>query len=84
MKGIRIHERGGPEQFEDAPKPVPGRGDVVVRVVAATQPAQSFRRQVVRPVLALGTGESLNSRRRCSYERASRSLAKHGVVALPR
>jgi hypothetical protein len=28
MKAIRIHERGGPEQliYEDAPKPVPGRG----------------------------------------------------------
>ena len=37
MKAIRIHERGGPEQliYEDAPKPVPGRGDAVVRVVAA-------------------------------------------------
>jgi NADPH:quinone reductase-like Zn-dependent oxidoreductase len=37
MKAIRIHERGGPEQliYEDAPKPVPGRGDAVVRVLAA-------------------------------------------------
>jgi NADPH:quinone reductase-like Zn-dependent oxidoreductase len=37
MKAIRIHERGGPEKliYEDVPKPVPGRGDAVVRVLAA-------------------------------------------------
>ena len=37
MKAIRIHERVGPEQliYEDAPKPVPRRGDAVVRVVTA-------------------------------------------------
>jgi NADPH:quinone reductase-like Zn-dependent oxidoreductase len=43
MKAIRIHERGGPEQliYEDAPKPVPGRGDAVVRVLAVgTIPTQ--------------------------------------------
>lgn len=43
MKAIRIHERGGPEQliYDDAPKPVPGRGDAVVRVLAVgTIPTQ--------------------------------------------
>ena len=37
LKGIRIHERGGPEQliYEDAPKSVPRCGDALVRVLAA-------------------------------------------------
>jgi NADPH:quinone reductase-like Zn-dependent oxidoreductase len=37
MKAIRIHERDGPKQliYEDAPKPVPRRGDALVEVVAA-------------------------------------------------
>jgi len=37
MKAIRIHAYGGPElmQFEDAPVPVCGAGDLLVRVVAA-------------------------------------------------
>src|SRR4051794_19428164 len=37
MKAIRLHARGGPESlvFEDAPKPSPGEGEVLVRVYAA-------------------------------------------------
>jgi len=37
MKAIRIHDYGGPElmQFEDAPVPACGAGDLLVRVVAA-------------------------------------------------
>ncbi len=37
MKAIRIHAYGGPElmQFEDAPVPACGAGDMLVRVVAA-------------------------------------------------
>jgi NADPH:quinone reductase-like Zn-dependent oxidoreductase len=37
MKAIRIHGRGGPEQlvYEDAPKPIPQRGEALVRVMAA-------------------------------------------------
>lgn len=36
MKAIRLHARGGPEQlmYEDAPKPVPGPGEALVRVYA--------------------------------------------------
>ncbi|MGB6943503.1 MAG: NADP-dependent oxidoreductase [Bryobacteraceae bacterium] len=36
MKAIRLHARGGPEQlvYEDAPRPVPGPGDALVRVYA--------------------------------------------------
>jgi NADPH:quinone reductase-like Zn-dependent oxidoreductase len=35
MKAIRIHERGGLKQliYEDAPKPVPRRGDALVEVL---------------------------------------------------
>jgi NADPH:quinone reductase-like Zn-dependent oxidoreductase len=37
MKAVRLHARGGPESlvFEDAPKPSPGAGEVLVRVFAA-------------------------------------------------
>jgi NADPH:quinone reductase-like Zn-dependent oxidoreductase len=37
MKAVRIHEYGGPEvlRYEDAPRPEPGEGDVLVRVHAA-------------------------------------------------
>ena len=38
MKAVRIHEDGGPEvlAYEDAPEPVPGPGDVLVRLRAAS------------------------------------------------
>ena len=38
MKAARLHARGGPEQivFEDAPVPVPGPGQVLIRVQAAS------------------------------------------------
>jgi NADPH:quinone reductase-like Zn-dependent oxidoreductase len=37
MKAVRFHEYGGPEvlRYEDAPRPVAGREEVLVRVVAA-------------------------------------------------
>lgn len=37
MKAISLHARGGPESFvyEDAPRPRPGKGEVLVRVHAA-------------------------------------------------
>lgn len=37
MKAVRIHSYGGPEvlAFEDAPRPIPGSGEVLVRVLAA-------------------------------------------------
>ncbi len=37
MKAVRVHEYGGPEvlRYEDAPRPVPGAGEVLVRVHAA-------------------------------------------------
>jgi NADPH:quinone reductase-like Zn-dependent oxidoreductase len=38
MRALRIHERGGPEglSYEEAPRPEPGTGDVLVRVGAAS------------------------------------------------
>ena len=38
MKAIVVHQYGGPEvlKFEDYPDPVPGRGEVLVRVAAAS------------------------------------------------
>jgi NADPH:quinone reductase-like Zn-dependent oxidoreductase len=37
MKAIRIHGYGGPEvlRYEDAPRPIPGSGEVLIRVHAA-------------------------------------------------
>lgn len=37
MKAVRVHEYGGPEvlRYEDAPRPLPGAGEVLVRVHAA-------------------------------------------------
>lgn len=36
MKAARLHKRGGPEQIvvEDAPLPIPGRGEIRIRVIA--------------------------------------------------
>jgi NADPH:quinone reductase-like Zn-dependent oxidoreductase len=38
MKAIRIHNYGGPEvlKYEDAPRPEPGEGEVLIRVYAAS------------------------------------------------
>lgn len=38
MKAVRIHEDGGPEvlRYEDAPEPVPGDGEVLIRLRAAS------------------------------------------------
>src|SRR5579862_3331475 len=47
MKAIVVHEYGGPEvlKFEDYPDPVPGPGEVLVRVVAASvNPIDNKRR----------------------------------------
>ncbi len=48
MKAVRLHKRGGPEQlvYEDAPQPVPGPGDALVRVHACA---------ITRDELAWGT-----------------------------
>lgn len=37
MKAVRIHSYGGPEvlQYEDAPNPKPGKGEILIRVYAA-------------------------------------------------
>ena len=38
MKAVRIHEDGGPEvlRYEDAPDPVPGEGEVLIELRAAS------------------------------------------------
>src|SRR6267142_236547 len=38
MKAVRVHNYGGPEvlQFEDAPRPTPGSGELLIRVYAAS------------------------------------------------
>ena len=38
MKAVRIHNYGGPEvlRFEDAPRPTPGSGELLIRVHAAS------------------------------------------------
>ena len=38
MKAIRIHNYGGPEvlRYEDAPRPTPGPGELLIKVHAAS------------------------------------------------
>src|SRR5437762_14290652 len=38
MKAVRVHNYGGPEvlRFEDAPRPAPGPGELLIRVHAAS------------------------------------------------
>ena len=47
MKAIVVHEYGGPEvlRFEEYPDPVPGRGDVLVRVAAASVNPIDYKRR---------------------------------------
>jgi len=46
MKAIVVHEYGGPEvlRFEDYPDPVPGQGEVLVRVAAASVNPIDYKR----------------------------------------
>jgi NADPH:quinone reductase-like Zn-dependent oxidoreductase len=38
MKAVRMHNYGGPEvlRFEDAPRPTPGAGELLIRVFATS------------------------------------------------
>ncbi len=47
MKAIVVHEYGGPEvlKYEDCPDPVPGRGEVLVRVAAASVNPIDYKRR---------------------------------------
>jgi NADPH:quinone reductase-like Zn-dependent oxidoreductase len=47
MKAIVVHEYGGPEvlKYEDYPDPVPGKGDVLVRVAAASVNPIDYKRR---------------------------------------
>jgi NADPH:quinone reductase-like Zn-dependent oxidoreductase len=47
MKAIVVHEYGGPEvlKFEEYPDPVPGRGEVLVRVTAASVNPIDYKRR---------------------------------------
>jgi len=47
MKAIVVHQYGGPEvlKFEDYPDPVPGAGDVLVRVAAASVNPIDYKRR---------------------------------------
>jgi NADPH:quinone reductase-like Zn-dependent oxidoreductase len=47
MKAIVVHEYGGPEvlEFEDYPDPVPGPGEVLVRVAAASVNPIDYKRR---------------------------------------
>jgi len=45
MKAVRLHSRGGPELlvYEEAPRPKPGDGEVLVQVHAAAITPTGFR-----------------------------------------
>ena len=45
MKAVRVHNYGGPEvlRFEDAPRPIPGSGELLIRVYAASVNALDWK-----------------------------------------
>ena len=47
MKAVVVHKYGGPEvlKFEDSPDPVPGAGEVLVRVAAASVNPLDYKRR---------------------------------------
>ena len=47
MKAVVVHRYGGPEvlKFEDYPDPVPGAGEVLVRVAAASVNPLDYKRR---------------------------------------
>ena len=47
MKAVVVHQYGGPEvlKFEEYPDPVPGRGQVLVRVAAASVNPIDYKRR---------------------------------------
>jgi NADPH:quinone reductase-like Zn-dependent oxidoreductase len=47
MKAIVVHKYGGPDvlKFEDYPDPVPGAGEVLVRVAAASVNPLDYKRR---------------------------------------
>ena len=47
MKAIVVHQYGGPEvlKFEDYPDPVPGPGEVLVRVAATSVNPIDYKRR---------------------------------------
>jgi len=47
MKAVVVHKYGGPEvlKFEDYPDPVPGAGEVLVRVAAASVNPLDYKRR---------------------------------------
>src|SRR5215470_9302080 len=56
MKAIRLHGRGGPEHlvYEDAPRPRPGAGEVLVRVYATGVIANELKWDVTYETTAGG------------------------------
>jgi NADPH2:quinone reductase len=56
MKAIRVHQFGGPErlQLEEVPQPVPGRGQVLVKVEAiGVNPVETYQRSGANPSIRL-------------------------------
>ena len=58
MKAIRVHRTGGPEvlRLEERPDPVPGPGELVLRV----EDQDAFRRAMHEPVRVIGTVTETN------------------------
>jgi NADPH:quinone reductase-like Zn-dependent oxidoreductase len=56
MKAVRIHQYGGPEVlvYEDAPRPAPGAGEVLVRVHAAAVNPVDWKIRAAHPNYRLG------------------------------
>ena len=80
MKANDVHEYGGPEvlKFEEYPAPVPGRGEVRVRVAAASVNPIDYKRRagLTKDFYPIHFPGLIETRSGCSRRRSWRSAAK--------
>ena len=81
MKAVVVHQYGGPEvlKFEEYPDPVPGPGEVLVRVAATSMNPIDYQRRADRQGQA---GRSLCIGCRGTAERRGVPICKGGASIL--
>ena len=98
MKAVRVHEFGGPEVlvYEDAPDPVPGEGEALVKIGASginyidvyyrtgqypAQPPFTAGQEAAGIVESVGAGvEGISAGDKVAYEGVLGSYAEYAVV----
>ena len=84
MKAVVVHKYGGPEvlKFEEYPDPVPGAGEVLVRVAAASVNPLDYKRRAgltddYSPIHFPGlVGVDISRRRGCQPNRRTGGLVR--------